>query len=56
MTASQSPRTVGEAIEQAKQEREAAPSPDIRKRIVTEQIADTLIGIRWAVGGLLTEL
>ena len=47
--AQEKPRTVGEALEQARKTR-AAAAPEARHQIVMEQIADALIGIQWVTG------
>jgi hypothetical protein len=51
-----SPQNVGQAIEQAKKERLEAKGPDALNQVVASQIADALIGIRWALVGIMAEL
>lgn len=51
-----SPQTVGEALEQAKKERAEAQGPEAKRQVIEEQVADALIGIRWALIGISTGL
>jgi hypothetical protein len=52
MATGQAPRNAIEALDQARKERNAA-SPEVKLAITANQIADALIGIRWALVGLL---
>jgi hypothetical protein len=49
---------VGQALEQAREERIAAmgEGPGAVEKVVGEQIADALIGIRWALIGISSRL
>lgn len=49
-------QNVGEALAQAKEERDETKTAEERKRVTSEQIAEALIGIRWAAVGIMSEL
>lgn len=51
-----SPQSVGEAIEQAKKERSEAEGPEARNEVIAAQVADALIGIRWALIAIMTQI
>lgn len=42
-------RTVVDALAEAKKQRDTAKTPEEKQRVIGEQIVDALIGIRWAL-------
>jgi hypothetical protein len=55
VTVEKGPQNVGQALQQARQERTDAGEGH-ESRVIARQVADALIGIRWALVGIMEQV